>query len=312
MINTAFALAFAGQGAQFAGMGADIYAAYPAARKVFDEADKILGYSLSSLCFQGKEEDLTACAHCQPAIFTMSASILAVLQESPGFTVVACGGLSLGEWTALVAAGCCDFPTALRLVQRRGQLMDEACRRHPGAMAAVLGAEPAEVETLCRECDIDIANLNCPGQIVVSGLDEKVTKFQERGQTQGLKTMRLNVAGAYHSRLMQEAADEFRQCLQDVALQAPSCLLVQNFPGTAMSSPDEIKENLCRQITGTVRWESCLRLMLERTNCVLEIGPGKVQAGLLKRISKETDVRSLNSAFALQQFLTPTSADERH
>ena len=302
MSTTAYALAFAGQGAQFAGMGADLYSTFPAAKRVFDEADQILGYSLSGLCFHGTEEDLTACAHCQPAIFTMSAAILAVLQEKTDFQFAACGGLSLGEWTALLAAGCCDFATALRLVQKRGQLMDEACRRHPGAMAAVLGADASVVEELCRQCEIDIANLNCPGQIVVSGLADKVTEFQERGQAQGLKTMRLNVAGAYHSRLMQEAADQFRLCLQDITFKPPVAFFVQNFPGARATSPEDIKENLCRQISGTVRWESCLRLLLGQADVILELGPGKVHAGLLRRISKETVVHSLNSAEALTNF----------
>ena len=280
-------LVFAGQGAQFVGMGKDLAAASPAASALFEQADHALGRDLSRICFEGPAADLTASANCQPAIYTVSLACLAALRERVPMEPAVCAGLSLGEFAALTAADALDFETGLRLVARRGELMDAACRATQGAMAAVLNAEPRLVDELCAEHGVDVANYNCPGQVVISGPAAAVEETAEALRQAGVsRVIMLQVAGAFHSRLMATAAQAFEPVLATTGIQAPTCPVAQNAAGTLVTDPAEIRRNLARQVAGSVRWENCVRAMLETgIDFLVELGPGKVLSGFMRRIS---------------------------
>lgn len=283
---------FAGQGAQTVGMGRDLWERSPAARAVFERADQVLGRSVSKLCFEGPAEALKASANCQPAIFTVSLACLAALRERVSADPVVCGGLSLGEFAAVVCAGALDADDALRLVAERGRLMDEACRAVAGGMAAVIGADTALVEDICRRCGVDVANYNCPGQIVISGpraaLAGAVRALGEAGVT---RVVPLEVAGAYHSRLMDQAAAAFGKVLAGAPLRAPRCPVAQNVTGTLVTDPEAIRANLRSQVNGSVRWESCVRAMMAAgAETFVELGPGKVLSGFVRRIDRAVPV----------------------
>jgi len=278
---------FAGQGAQTPGMGMAIAEGNSAAMGIFKMADSILGYDISEICFHGTMEQLTPCAVCQPAIFTVSmAAHAAYLSEHDGLAPEICAGLSLGEFSAACAAGVFDFENGLRLVAERGRLMDECCRSNPGGMAAVLGGKVEDIEEACREADIDIANYNCPGQIVISGENEALDKACNLLQGKVMRTVRLSVAGAYHSRLMKPAADAFGEVLASCAFSEPRTLFAQNVPGGIVSDVSEIRGNLQRQVASSVRWEQCARTMMEHSQRLLEFGPGNVLSGFMKRIDR--------------------------
>lgn len=297
-MNTRVGFMFAGQGAQFPGMGSDLPASSPAAAAVFQHADALLGRSLSELCFAGDAEALTASANCQPAIFTMSLACVAAFRERTGLAPTVCGGLSLGELTALAAAGAYDFATGLQLVARRGQLMDQACAASQGAMAAVIGGEPAVIEAICRETDVDVANYNCPGQIVISGLAEKVAAAVAKLKDAGPRSVvPLNVAGAFHSRLMQPAATAFAPVLDATAIGTPACPVAQNVVGALVTDPAALRANLALQVTGSVQWEACVQAMLATgIHALIEFGPGKVLAGFMRRIDRSFPVCSIQGA----------------
>lgn len=283
-----FGYMFAGQGAQFAGMGAQLAEAHPAAAAIFRRADEVLGYSISDLCFNATLEQLTPCAVCQPTIFTVSVACFAAFtsyfySEEP---IAATGGLSLGEYSAAVAAGVLSFDDALKLVAERGRLMDKCCQEHPGGMTAVLGATPEQVADICEKSGIDVANYNCPGQIVISGTKDGLEKAGKMLEEAGLRAVALTVAGAYHSRLMKPAADEFAKALDGVSFNAPQCPFYQNVAGAAVSDAAEIKDNLRKQIYSSVRWESCARGMMEQSEKLIECGPGMVLSNFMHRISR--------------------------
>ena len=283
-------LLFAGQGAQRVGMGKDLVDSFPAAKTAFEKADAVLGRSLTSIIFEGAEEDLTRTANCQPALFVHGLALLEVLQaEVPGLRAVATAGLSLGEMTAHTAAGTFGFEDGLRLVATRGALMDEACAETDGAMAAMIGGEEAEVRKLAVDCGVDVANFNSPGQIVLSGatagIDQAVAQAKERGIRMGRK---LKVAGAYHSRLMAGAQEKLGEALAGAEVGVPAIPVICNYAAEEVGEPERIRETLTRQVTGSVRWEESMRLLLERGHRLfIELGPGKVLSGLLGRIDKE-------------------------
>ncbi len=278
---------FAGQGAQFQGMGFKLVEKSLTARKVFEYADKVLGYYISDLCFKARIEKLTPCAVCQPAIFTVSVACFeAYREQNPDAIPAAAAGLSLGEYSAAVAAGVLTFEDGLRLVAERGRLMDKCCVENPGGMAAVLGGEPEQIAEICQQCDIDVANLNCPGQIVISGNKNGLEKAVALLGDAKLRTIPLTVAGAYHSRLMKPAAEEFAKALETVSFSAPTCSFMQNVTGSEVTNPDEIRENLRMQIFSSVMWEKCVRAMIERSEHLVECGPGNVLSGFMRRISK--------------------------
>jgi len=291
---------FSGQGAQFPGMGRDLYDASTAAKAVFDEADDVLGRPLSRLCFDGPAEELTSCANCQPAIYTMSQACLAAFHERfPNIAPAVCGGLSLGELSAFCAAGAFGFADGLRVVAKRGELMDSACRETSGGMAAVLGASIEDVSAICKETDVDIANLNCPGQVVISGEKARLAKALEILAAKQLRAVELTVAGAYHSRLMAGAATAFGEFLAAVPMAATTCPVVQNVTGTVVTDEAERRENLRRQVCSSVRWEECVRTMMTMCDLLVEFGPGNVLCGFMKRIDRSYPNAPVNSLEAL-------------
>lgn len=299
-MNKRIGLMFVGQGAQQPGMGKDLAEAYPAAAAVFRQADKATGRSISGLCFDGTLEELTACANCQPALFTVSMACLAALKSRlPDFAPSICGGLSLGEYAALAAAGAYDLTTAVRLVAKRGELMDEACRHTSGTMAAVLRMEIEDVEKLCERHDIDIANLNGPGQQIISGPVDKVDAAIAELAATGKMAKKLTVAGAYHSRLMAGAADEFAAFINGLPVARPTCPIVQNFTGRITEDSADVPSNLIAQISGSVKWESCVRTMMKNCDALVELGPGNVLTGLARRIDRDFPVCSISGVASL-------------
>ena len=289
-------LLFAGQGAQRVGMGRDLVETFPAATTAFEKADAVLGRSLSSVIFEGPEEELTKTANCQPALFVHGLALLDVLQEEvPSLQPVAAAGLSLGEMTAHTAAGTFGFEDGLRLVAKRGAFMEEACEITDGAMAAMIGGEEEAVCGLAEDCEVEVANFNAPGQIVLSGssegIDRTVSLARERGIRMGRK---LKVAGAYHSRLMAGAQEKFGEALAGAGVGVPRFPVICNYAAEEVSDPARIRETLTSQVTGSVRWEESMRLLLDRGHRLfIELGPGKVLTGLMGRIDTEKSAEVL-------------------
>lgn len=291
----ALALLFAGQGAQKVGMGRSLYEHSPAARARFDEADNVLGFSLSQLCFAGPEADLTQTKNCQPALFVHGLALLDALREQGKLPAVQFAlGLSLGELTAYAAAGVFDFATGLKIVAERGRLMQQACEQTTGAMAALIGEERGRVAELCREFDVETANFNAPGQIIISGEKEKVAAAVAGAKERGMKkVIPLNVAGAYHSRLMEPARAAFAACLEGVAFAVPRFTVFTNTTGRAIREPAALKAALGKQIVSPVLWEDCLRSAAAAGATEFwELGPGGVLAGLARRTDKSWTVKS--------------------
>jgi [acyl-carrier-protein] S-malonyltransferase len=290
------ALLFAGQGAQTVGMGRDLAEQFSTAANLFQKADDVLERKLSEIAWNGPIEDLTKTSNCQPALFVHGLACLSVLRELAGnFPIGGAAGLSLGEMTAHAAAGTFDFANGLQLVQRRGELMDEACAKTSGGMAALIGAEENVVRQLAADEDVDVANINAPGQIVISGELAKVEAAVGVAKEYGIRraTM-LNVAGAYHSRLMESAYEKLGAVLQHVPMQPPSFPVISNVTGDEMRTPVEIRRTLQDQVTGTVRWLDCMeRLASLGCDFFVELGPGGVLAGLLRRTLKGVDVTSV-------------------
>ncbi len=291
-------LLFSGQGAQSVGMGRSLCEQSAAARSVYERADKALGWSIKDLSFNGPAESLTETKVCQPALFVQGMAIVAALEETGRLPQIdAAMGQSLGELTALTYAGAFSFDDGLKLVAERGRLMQEACVATNGTMVAVVGGTPEEVKEYCDKFEIDISNLNCPGQTVVSGEKVKCAAFAEAAKASGkfVKIIPLNVAGAYHSRLMIGAGDAFTKHLASVQVKMPRIPVFSNVTGKAVSSPEEIRHNLALQVTHTVRFEDDVRAAasLGITNYI-ECGPGKVLAGMVKRIDKMIPVASIS------------------
>ncbi len=295
-------LLFAGQGAQSVGMGRELRDEIPAARALFDRADAILGRSLTSIMLDGPEEELTRTANCQPALYLHGLACLAALKERYPLEITAVAGLSLGEFTAHAAAGTFDFETGLRLVAARGQYMDEACQATEGAMAAMIGAEENTVRDLAAETEVDIANLNCPGQVVISGESAKVALAVSLSKEKGIRLAKmLNVAGAYHSRLMDSAYRKLLADLKHLELAPPSVPVVSNVDAVPTTDAEGIRRTLADQVTGTVRWTECVEYLLDQAGCdtLIELGPGGVLAGLVQRIRKGTRVLSVSNCATL-------------
>jgi [acyl-carrier-protein] S-malonyltransferase len=289
------ALLFAGQGAQKVGMGKSLYDGSPAARALYDEADRVLGWSLTRASFAGPEAELTQTKVCQPALFVHGLAILAALKEKGRLPEVKFAyGLSLGEVTALTAAGVFDFATGLRVVAERGQLMQQACEKSVGGMAAIIGEERAKVQELCREFAIEAANFNAPGQIIVSGEKGRVEALVAAAKDRGLKRiMPLNVAGAYHSRLMEPARAGFARYLETVTFSRPNLTVFTNTTGQIVSEPAAIREALVQQVVSSVLWEDCMRnAAAAGATEFWECGPGAVLAGLARRTEKSWTVKS--------------------
>ena len=293
----ALALLFAGQGAQKVGMGASLGENSAAARALYEESNQLLGWDLRSLSFSGPETELTQTKVCQPALFVHGLATLAALRELgklPAGEPAMALGLSLGELTACCAAGVFDFATGLRIVAERGRLMQEACEKTSGSMAAVIGEERGRVAELCREFDVEAANFNAPGQIIISGEKSRIAAAVAGAKDRGMKkVMPLNVAGAYHSRLMEPARAAFAAFLAPIAFAAPRFMIFTNTTGAAIADPIAIKAALVSQVVSSVRWEDCMRAAASAGATEFwELGPGGVLAGLARRTDKAWAVRS--------------------
>src|SRR5437899_3910402 len=298
------ALLFAGQGAQIVGMGKDLAEQFATPTGLFRRADEILRRKLSDIAWNGPIEELTKTSNCQPALLVHGLACLSILRELAGnFTIGGAAGLSLGEMTAHAAAGTFDFATGLKLVQKRGQLMDEACAETSGAMAAMIGADENIVRQLAADEDVDIANINAPGQIVISGELAKVEAAVGIAKEYGIRRATLlNVAGAYHSRLMESAYQRLGAALQHVTVQPPRFPVISNVTGVEVKTPIEIRRTLQDQVTGTVRWLDFMeRLAGLGCDFFVELGPGGVLAGLLRRTRKDADVISVSDAESVRK-----------
>jgi [acyl-carrier-protein] S-malonyltransferase len=297
------ALLFAGQGAQVVGMGKDLAEQFPTAADLFRRADEILRRKLSDIAWNGPIEELTKTSNCQPALFVHGLACLSILRELAGnFPIGSAAGLSLGEMTAHAAAGTFDFENGLKLVQKRGEFMDEACATTIGGMAAMIGGLENDVRQLAADEDIDVANINALGQIVVSGELAKVEAAVGVAKEYGIRraTM-LKVAGAYHSRLMQSAYEKLGGALLHVVVKPPRFPVISNVTGREVATPVEIRRTLQDQVTSTVRWVDCVERLVD-LGCELfiELGPGGVLAGLLKRTGKDVDVVSVSDVESMR------------
>ncbi|WP_372632882.1 ACP S-malonyltransferase [Cohnella sp.] len=298
------AFVFPGQGAQAVGMGKDAYESSAAAKAIYDKADEALGYSISKLSFEGPEEELRQTANTQPALLATSVALLEVYKEQ-GVKPDYVAGHSLGEYSALVAAGVLEFADAVKLVRARGQFMEQAVPEGQGAMAAVLGAERAALQALCSEITaagtvVELANVNCPGQIVVSGSAAGVAAVVERGKEAGAKrVIALEVSGPFHSSLMQPAADKLAEALAQAEFRDASVPVVANVHARPVASGAELRELLVKQVVSPVQWEDTIAYLIgEGVDTFVEIGSGTVLAGLIKKIDKSVRIVSVNSAAA--------------
>lgn len=294
---TKTALLFAGQGAQAVGMGRDFASAFPPARALFDRANEVLGYDLAGVCFSGPEAELTNTGNAQPGIYLVSWVAWQLLRERvPGLEFHATAGLSLGEFTALAAAGALNFEDGLKVVRQRGCFMQEACEATRGGMAAVIGMEEAALQAVCDEAGVQLANLNCPGQIVISGENGKIAAACELARAKGAKkALPLPVAGAYHSPLMAGAQPKLEAALAAVEVRSAAVPVISNVTAAPHGSPAEIRATLVRQVTASVRWEASMRsLLAQGFTRFIELGPGTALSGFMKRING--DVQRLNVA----------------
>ena len=300
-------LLFAGQGAQAVGMGRDLAENFPVAADFCAQADEILGRKLTDVMWSGPNDALTNTSNCQPALYLHSLAALAVVRQLFGdFPVDCAAGLSLGELTAHAAAGTFDFADGLKLVQKRGELMDQACAATLGGMAALIGGQENDIRQLAADEDVDIANINAPGQIVISGELAKVEAAIGVAKEYGVRRATLlNVAGAYHSRLMESAYVQFGEVLAEVQMQVPRFPVISNVTGEEAKTLPEIRQTLQEQITATVRWSDCMQRMLARgCELFIELGSGNVLAGLLKRASKEANILSVGDAESARRCAT--------
>ena len=302
------AFLFPGQGSQHPGMGCDLAENFPAARQVFDEADRALGFSLSKLCFEGPAEELQLTANTQPAILTVSVAAAAVLAEK-GVCPSYVAGHSLGEYSALVAARSMSLGAAVEIVRKRGHYMQEAVPVGVGAMAALLGMEPAAVDAVCAEAArrevVSAANINSPGQIVIAGNASAVGRAVDLAKTRGAKrAILLNVSAPFHCALMKPAADRLAIDLDAAEIREPAVPLVNNADAELVRSADAVRDGLKRQVTAPVRWaESMSRLFAEGVDLFVEVGPGKVLSGLMRQISRDTRCLHVEDAASLNEVL---------
>jgi len=297
------ALLFAGQGAQAVGMGQDLAAAFPSAKAWFNRANTALGYDLASICFNGPEAELAKTENAQPGIFLVSWVAFQMLKERvPSLKFDATAGLSLGEFTALTAAGAMSFEDGLRVVRQRGRFMQEACEATRGGMAAIIGLDEAPTREVCAETGVVLANLNCPGQLVISGESDKITKAVELAKAKGAKrAIALPVAGAYHSPLMASAQPKLQAELAKVKLSPPVVPVISNVTGQAHGEVADISARLVEQVTSSVLWEKSMRTLLAQDfTRFIELGPGTALSGFLKRIDKSAQMLNVADVASLE------------
>ncbi len=308
-MKTAFL--FPGQGAQVVGMGKDIAGEFPAAAEIFAKANDIVGFDLQKVCFEGPAEELNTTTMSQPAIFATSAAILEVLRTEAGeLKADVTAGLSLGEYTALYAAGTIDFEDALRLVQKRGQAMQAAADATEGSMVSIIGLDEEKVSQLCDEAGqgevLVGVNFNCPGQIVVSGSKAACGRAAELAEKYGaMKAVPLAVAGAFHTEMMASAAEALGQAIQNTNISPPSDVkIITNINAEYYESGEKIAEGLIKQLTCPILWQKCMeKLLAEGVEDFYEIGPGRVLTGLMKRINRKTKVINISNLDAVKKLL---------
>ncbi len=294
------ALIFPGQGAQKVGMGKDLYDQIPAAKAVFDQASAVLGEDLTKIVFEGPEEKLMSTAYCQPAIFTMSMAALAAFRASGKLDSVSVGytaGLSLGEYGAMCAAGVLSFEDSIRLIQKRGSFMEEAAKANPGKMAAIIGFDREKLVDICKASGCEVANFNAPDQIVITGTAPTVAlACQMITEAGGKKVIPLDVSGAFHSSLMRSAAEKFAQVLVNAPLKVTDIQVVTNVNGKPQLTAEEIRANLPKQIFSSVQWVESVRFMASQgVTDMIEIGPGRVLKGLIRKIDPALNVQNIQS-----------------
>jgi [acyl-carrier-protein] S-malonyltransferase len=294
---------FAGQGAQEVGMGRDLAQAFPAAEEMFARADEILGFALSAVMFEGPEEELTRTSRCQPALYVHGLACLEILKEKvPGLEIAAAAGLSLGEFTAHAAAGTFDFETGLNLVFKRGTFMEEDARNAGGTMAAMVGGTEEDVRRLAAQTGVDVANFNAPGQIVLSGTREGIAEAMARAKEFGIKIAKeLDVAGAYHSKLMRHAQAKLAGVLAETEFREPAVPVICNVEARPVAGADDIRATLEAQVTGSVRWCESMRHLVDAGHrFFVELGPGGVLAGLMRRIERGATVLKIGDVGSLE------------
>ena len=310
-MNQKIALLFAGQGAQAVGMGKDLAAEFPVVANLFKKADEVLGFGLSRTAFEGPADELTKTSVCQPALYVHGLVCLAALKEKlPQFVFHAAAGLSLGEFTAHAAAGTFDFQIGLDLVAKRSQAMQEACENTHGSMAAIIGGTEEQVRELAAAAGVDVANLNSPGQVVLSGEASKIARAVSLAKEYGArKAVELKVAGAFHSHLMESAYLQLQKVLAETSIKSPDVPVVCNVDAQTVSEPEAIRRTLAQQVTGSVRWTESMNYLLDHLDCTqfIELGPGGVLAGLIGRIRKGTPVTSISDVASLTDALKALS-----
>lgn len=284
-------------------MGKDLAEHSPGARAWFDRANAVLGYDLASICFSGPEAELTKTEHAQPGIFLVSWAAFELLKERvPALSFQATAGLSLGEFTALTAAGAMSFEEGLKVVRQRGRFMQEACEATRGGMAAIIGLDEAPTREVCAQAGVALANLNCPGQIVISGATDKIAPACELAKAKGAKrALPLTVAGAYHSPLMASAQPKLEAELARVNLVLPAVPVIANVTAQPHDGPDAIRARLVEQVTSSVRWEESMRyLIAQGFTRFIELGPGRALSGFMKRIDKTVQILNVEDLATLE------------
>ena len=297
------ALLFAGQGAQAVGMGKDLAEKFPSAKVWFDRGNAALGYDLAAICFNGPGAELTETENAQPGIFLVSWVAFQLLREqAPTLKFDATAGLSLGEFTALAAAGAMSFEDGLRIVRQRGKFMQEACDATRGGMAAVIGLDEAPTREVCAEAGVVLANLNCPGQLVISGETDKIAKAVELARAKGAKrAIPLPVAGAYHSPLMAGAQAKLQTELAKITISAPTVPVISNVTALSQGTPTGISSRLVEQVTSPVLWEKSMRYLLTHDfTRFIELGPGTALSGFMKRIDKKAQMLNVANLASLE------------
>lgn len=300
------AYVFPGQGAQAVGMGRDLYQDFASARAIFEQADEVLRFPLSRLCFEGPEDELRQTINAQPAILTVSYACLEAVREMKSNltrpTFVA--GHSLGEYTALAVAGVIDFATAVYLARERGRLMHEAGTIRPGSMAAVIGLDEALLAEACQQTGVYIVNINCPGQLVISGDREKIVQAMEVVKANGAqRVIPLQVSGAFHTPLMQPAADGLAQTVASLSFGEPLIPIIANTTAQPLTTAEAVKAELLNQLCHCVQWQRSIEYMVGAgVSTFIEIGPGKVLTGLIKRINREVQTINIGDAQSVKNF----------